>query len=140
MCIFQGTALVRASAQCSAISPVYMLDRLLGRVHDTEHGAPVLRGYLWWGLMVRAVLLVALAVLLLVEGNVLAEWLLTARVPFVAAGEVKELTAISYTLIFVLLTIGVVVRWRLLHRLDTHAEAPVPVDASPAAAETSPKE
>lgn len=95
-----------------------MLNRFLGHVHDTEHGAPLLRGYLWWGLVIRGVLLVALGVLLLVEGNVLAEWLLTARVPFVSAEEVQELTAVSYVVIFVLLTVGIGGRWRLLDRLD----------------------
>lgn len=117
-----------------------MLDRLLGRVHDTKHGAPVLRGYLWWGLAIRAVLLVALGVLLLVEGNVLAEWLLSARVPFVSADDVQELTTISYTVIFVLLTGGVGLRWRLLHRLDAIEQAAVLADTSSAEAEASPDE
>jgi hypothetical protein len=115
-----------------------MLDRLLGRVHDTKHGAPVLRGYLWWGLVLRGVLLVALGVLLLVEGNVLAEWLLTARVPFVSAEGVKELTTISYTVIFMLLTIGVGVRWRLLHRLDVLEQTTIPGPPSSSEAATSP--
>ena len=108
-----------------------MLDRLLGRVHDTKHAAPVLRGYLWWGLVVRAVLLVALGTLLLVEGNVLAEWLLTARVPFVEQEDVQELTTVSYAVIFVLLTGGVGLRWRLLRRLDAIERSAVSADASP---------
>ncbi|MFB6273824.1 MAG: hypothetical protein ABEL51_13100 [Salinibacter sp.] len=95
-----------------------MLNRLLGHVHDTAHGAPVLRAYLWWGLLIRAVLLAALGTLLLVEGNVLAEWLLSARVPFVSAEDVQELTTISYVVIFMLLTVGIGVRWHLLHRFD----------------------
>lgn len=95
-----------------------MLDRLLGHVHDTEHATPALRGYLWWGLVVRAVLLLALGTLLVVEGNVLAEWLVTARVPFVSVEDVDELTAISYTVIFVLLAVGAGARWKLLRRLD----------------------
>ena len=113
-----------------------MLDRLLGRVHDTKHGAPVLRGYLWWGLIVRAVLLVALGTLLLVEGNVLAEWLLTTRVPFVEQEDVQELTTVSYAVIFVLLTGGVVLRWRLLRRLDAIEQAAIPADSSSATAGT----
>lgn len=117
-----------------------MLDRLLGRVHDTKHGAPALRGYLWWGLVIRAVLLVALGTLLVVEGNVLAEWLLTARIPFVSVEEVDELTAISYTVIFVLLTVGIGVRWRLLYRLDAIEQ--VALSAAPSSSEeaTSPDE
>ena len=95
-----------------------MLDRFLGRVHGTKHGAPVLRGYLWWGILVRGVLLAALGTLLLVEGNVLAEWLLTARVPFVSQDEVEELTVISYSVIFVLLSVGAGARWQLLRRID----------------------
>jgi hypothetical protein len=81
----------------------------------------MLRGYLWWGLAVRAVLLVALGTLLVVEGNVLAEWLVTARAPFVSVEDVEELTAISYTVIFVLLAVGAGTRWQLLRRLDAHA-------------------
>jgi hypothetical protein len=111
-----------------------MLDRLLGRVHDTKHGAPLLRGYLWWGLVIRGVLLVALGTLLVVEGNVLAEWLLTTRVPFVSPEDVEELTAISYGVIFVVLTVGTGARWRLLRRLDAIEQAAVP--ANPASAET----
>jgi hypothetical protein len=107
-----------------------MLDRLLGRVHDTKHGAPVLRGYLWWGLVVRAVLLVALGTLLLVEGNVLAEWLLTTRVPFVEQADVQELTTISYGVIFFLLVSGAGVRWTLLCRLDAIEQSAVSADAS----------
>lgn len=107
-----------------------MLDRLLGRLHNTKHAAPVLRGYLWWGLLIRAVLLVALGTLLLVEGNVLAEWLLTARVPFVEQEDVQELTTISYGVIFLLLVVGGGARWRLLHRLDAAEGAPVSADVS----------
>jgi len=58
-----------------------------------------------------------------VEGNVLAEWLLTARVPFVSQGDVKELTHISYSVIFGILLIGAGARWQLLRRLNA-AERP----------------
>lgn len=105
--------------------PCSMLDRLLGRVHDTRHAAPLLRTYLWWGIVVRAVLLLALGAVLLVEGNVLAEWLLRVRVPFVSQADVQELTAISYGVIFLLLTIGAGARWKLLQRLDA-AEQDLP--------------
>lgn len=107
-----------------------MLDRLLGRIHDTSHGAPLLRGYLWWGLLIRTALLVALCTLLLVEGNVLAEWLLTARVPFISAEDVEELTAVSYSVLFLLLIVGSGMRWTLLRRLDATGagakETPIP--------------
>lgn len=95
-----------------------MLDRLLGRVHDTKHGAPALRVYLWWGLLLRAALLVALGTILILKGNVLAEWLLKARLPFVSAGEVEELSAISYVVITLLLALGAGARWKLLRRID----------------------
>ena len=108
-----------------------MLDRLLGRVHDTKHAAPVLRGYLWWGILIRCVLLIALGTLLLVEGNVLAEWLLTTRVPFVEQEDVQELTTISYGVIFFLLVSGAGVRWTLLRRLDAIERSAVSADASP---------
>ena len=114
-----------------------MLDRLLGRVHDTKHAASVLRGYLWWGLLIRGVLLVALGTVLIVEGNVLAEWLLTARVPFIKQQEVQELTTISYGVIFSLLVSGVGIRWALLYRLDAiersvvSSDAPSPEESSP---------
>lgn len=101
-----------------------MLDRLLGRVHSTSHGAPILRGYLWWGILIRSVLLVALGTLLLVEGNVLAEWLLTARVPFISQEDVEELTIISYSVIFGLLSVGAGARWQLLRRLDATGLSP----------------
>jgi hypothetical protein len=96
-----------------------MLDRLLGRVHDTSHGAPLLRGYLWWGLLIRTALLVALCTLLLVEGNVLAEWLLTARVPFISGEDVEELSALSYSLLILVLMVGAGARWQLLGRLQS---------------------
>ena len=101
-----------------------MLDRLLGRVHDTKHAAPILRGYLWWGLLLRAVLLLALGTLLVVEGNVLAEWLLTVRPPALPQEDVEELTAVSYTVIVVLLMVGTGARWRLLRRLEATEGAP----------------
>ena len=101
-----------------------MLDRLLGRVHDTKHAAPVLRGYLWWGLLLRVVLLLALGVLLVVEGNVLAEWLLTVRPPTLPQEDVEELTTVSYTVVVGLLMIGAGARWRLLRRLEAMEDAP----------------
>ena len=96
-----------------------MLDWFLGRVHDTKHGAPTLRAYLWWGFGVRVVLLTALLTLLVVRGNVLAEWLLAVNLPFVPQTNVDELTAISYGVLILLLTVGSVARWGLLRRLDT---------------------
>lgn len=101
-----------------------MLDRLLGRVHDTKHAAPVLRGYLWWGLLLRVVLLLALGVLLVVEGNVLAEWLLTVRPPALPQEDVEELTTVSYTVVVGLLMVGAGARWRLLRRLEAMEDAP----------------
>ncbi|MBB4089863.1 hypothetical protein [Salinibacter ruber] len=112
-----------------------MLDRLLGRVHDTKHAAPILRGYLWWGLLLRAVLLLALGTLLVVEGNVLAEWLLTVRPPALPQEDVEELTAVSYTVIVVLLMVGTGARWQLLRRLEAAEAAP---ESAPSSAEEAP--
>lgn len=101
-----------------------MLDRLLTRVHDTKHATPVLRGYLWWGLLLRVVLLLGLGTVLVVEGNVLAEWLMTVRPPTLPQEDLEELTTVSYTVIVLLLVIGVGARWYLLRRLDA-AELPI---------------
>ena len=101
-----------------------MLDRLLGRVHDTKHAAPLLRGYLWWGLVLRGGLLIALATVLVVEGNVLAEWLLTVRPPTLPQEDVEELTTVSYTVVVGLLMVGAGARWRLLRRLEAMEGAP----------------
>ncbi|WP_103020695.1 hypothetical protein [Salinibacter altiplanensis] len=103
-----------------------MLDRLFGRVHDTKHAASVLRGYLWWGLLLRVVLLLALGALLMVEGNVLAEWLLTVRPPMLPQEDVQELTTVSYTVVVGLLTIGAGARWQLLRRLKVAEGASEP--------------
>jgi len=107
-----------------------MLDRLLGRVHDTKHAAPVLRGYLWWGLLLRVVLLLALGTLLVVEGNVLAEWLLTVRPPALPQEDVEELTTVSYAVVVGLLMIGAGARWQLLRRLDAAEVVPEPPQPS----------
>ncbi|GEM_PF-2499594 len=112
-----------------------MLDRLLGRVHDTKHAAPILRGYLWWGLLLRAVLLLALGTLLVVEGNVLAEWLLTVRPPALPQEDVEELTAASYTVIVVLLMVGTGARWQLLRRLEAAEAVP---ESAPSSGEEAP--
>jgi len=112
-----------------------MLDRLLGRVHDTKHAAPVLRGYLWWGLLLRVVLLLALGVLLVVEGNVLAEWLLTVRPPALPQEDVEELTTVSYTVVVGLLMIGAGARWQLLRRLEAAEFVP---ESPPSSAEEPP--
>ena len=103
-----------------------MLDRLLGRVHDTKHAALILRGYLWWGLLLRVVLLLALGTLLVVEGNVLAEWLLTVRPSALPQEDVQELTTVSYTAVVLLLMVGAGARWRLLRRLKAAEDAPEP--------------
>lgn len=108
-----------------------MLDDLLGRVDDTKHAGSALRAYLWWGLMVRSVLLAALLTLLVVRGNVLAEWVLALNLPFVPQTDVEELTAISYGVLVGLLALGGIARWRLLHRLDGTGAAPDPPPREP---------
>ncbi len=97
-----------------------MLDRFLGRVHQTSHGGPLLRGYLWWGLVVRAVLILALLTVLGMGKSVLAEWVLTSRLPFVSPNDIDELTTISYGLLFAFLSVGTGARWRLLGRLQAY--------------------
>ncbi len=117
-----------------------MLDRLLGRVHDTKHAAPVLRGYLWWGIVIRSVLLAALGTLLILEGNVLAEWLLTMRGPALPQEDVEELTTVSYTAVVVLLLIGTGARWALLRRLGATEATPEPTLSSAKKERPSPNE
>lgn len=87
-----------------------MMSWLLRRLRDTEHGEDLLRGYLWWGLVVRGVLVGALLTLLLAEGNVLAEWLLRIEPPFVPRADVEEITIVSYVLLLVLLGGGCLAR------------------------------
>lgn len=106
-----------------------MLDWLLGQVHDTKHGGSVFRVYLWWGLLVRAVLLGAMLTLLVVKGNFLAEWLLALQIPLVPHTDVEELTTISYGVLFLWMAAGGGMRWRLLRRLDD-AE-PMPTEEAP---------
>lgn len=98
-----------------------MLDWLLRRVHDAEHGSSTLRTYLWWGIVIRGALLFAMLTLLIVEGNFLAEWLLTLQVPLVPEVGLEELTAFSYVVIFLLLSLGSLARWGLLRRLNAVA-------------------
>jgi len=95
-----------------------MLNWFLKRVHRTRHAGPVLRTYLWWGLFLRGALLFALLTLLIVQGNFLAKWLLTLRLPFVPQADVEELTVISYASLFLVLSVGSAARWELLRRLD----------------------
>lgn len=106
-----------------------MMSWLLHRLRDTEHGEEVLRGYLWWGLVVRGVLIGALLTLLLVEGNFLARWLLTLNLPFVPQAEIDEITTVSYVVLLVLLGGGCAARWGLLHRLKASRGAEDEVSA-----------
>ena len=101
-----------------------MLDWLLGQVHNTKHGGPTLRVYLWWGFFVRATLLLALFAFLVVRGNFLSEWLLALNLPFVPRTNVEEFTAISYAVLIVLLSVGAVARWGLIQRLDDAQNPP----------------
>jgi len=104
-----------------------MLDWVLGRVHDTKHGGSVLRIYLWWGIIVRGILIFALLTLLVVRGNFLADWLLTLNVPAVPQANVEELGVISYVMLLVFLTGGAGVRWEVIRRLNlAEAEANSP--------------
>lgn len=114
-----------------------MVSWLLHRLRDTEHGEDLLRGYLWWGLVVRGVLIGALLTLLLTEGNFLAEWLLTLETPFVPQADVEGITALSYVLLFVLLGGGCVARWGLLYRLKASRESGGEASA-PEASDNSP--
>lgn len=95
-----------------------MLDWLLRLVHDTEYVTSTLRTYLWGGIVIRCVLLFAMLTLLIVEGNFLAEWLLTLRIPLIPEVGMEELTAFSYVVIVLFLSFGGLARWGLLRRLN----------------------
>lgn len=97
-----------------------MLNKVLGLVDRTKRVGPALRVYLWWGLIVRGVVLTALATLLLVKGNFLAEWLFSWRVVPVQA-DVEEYTAVSYVVLILVLAIGAYVRWAVLRQMDALA-------------------
>lgn len=105
-----------------------MVDRWLRRADQDRRVGPALRVYLWWGVLVRSVLLVAMGTLLLVEGNFLAEWLLSGRlVPSVggSAEDIAEYTAISYALVALFLGVGAYVRWLVIQRMNaTPARTP----------------
>lgn len=91
------------------------------RASRTKRVGRALQTYLWWGVLVRGLLLLALAALLLAEGNFLAEWLLASRlVP--SSADVEEYTAISYVALMVWLGIGVYLRWRIVRTMKTAPE------------------
>lgn len=100
-----------------------MLRRLLGFVDRTGRAGPALRVYLWWGILLRVVLLIALGTLLIVEGNFLAEWLLSWRV-VPAPDDIEEYTAISYVVLGFVLSVGAYLRWAVLRQMNVlQAEA-----------------
>ncbi|NBB72182.1 MAG: hypothetical protein GVY35_00725 [Bacteroidetes bacterium] len=94
-----------------------MLHRWLQRADQTKGVGPTLWAYLWWGLLVRVALLVAMGTLLVVEGNFLAEWLFASRIAPAVDANVEEYTMVSYAGLSTFLTVGAYVRWMLLRRL-----------------------
>lgn len=93
---------------------------------DTTHVIPALRAFLWWGIAVRAVLFFALGTLLVVEGNFLAEWLLSWQVVPVEASEVEEYTTIGYVAFVLFLTSGTIARAAILKRLNRSVPSTAP--------------
>lgn len=95
-----------------------MFDTLIRRADRSKQLGSALRLYLWWGMFIRTVLLAALCTLLIVEGNFLAEWLLSLQVAPSSASELEEYTAISYVALILFLAIGGYLRWLLIRRMD----------------------
>lgn len=95
-----------------------MLDKLIRRADRAKRFGPALRLYLWWGVFIRTVLLAALCTLLIVEGNFLAEWLLSLQIAPSSASDLEEYTAISYVALVLFLAIGGYLRWLLIRRMD----------------------
>lgn len=108
-----------------------MLDWVLTHVRRTKHGGDALRVFLWWGFGVRAVLLVAMLTLLVVRGNFLAKWLWSLDILLVPTADIGKLTVASYVLLAGFLTVGALIRWGVLARLDAPATAADTADAAP---------
>jgi len=115
-----------------------MLRRWLQRADQTKGVGPTLWAYLWWGLLVRITLLVAMGTLLVVEGNFLAEWLFASRIAPAADANIEDYTMVSYAGLSTFLTMGAYVRWTLLRRLKVVQTAPD--GASPPVTPASPDE
>ena len=117
-----------------------MFDRWLRRADETRGVGNALWAFLWWGLIIRSLLLAALITLLIVEGNFLAKWLFSWQIAPVVYADVKEYTIVSYFALGTFLTIGVSLRWVILRRLkavqaEDDAAAPVASAAEDAAKE-----
>lgn len=101
-----------------------MLRTLLGFVDRTKRAGPALRVYLWWGILLRTVLLAALGTLLIVEGNFLSEWILSWQVVPVQPDELEEFTVVSYVVLGLVMSVGAYLRWAVLRQMDAlQAEA-----------------
>ena len=98
-----------------------MISWLFHWVDRTTHVTPALRMFLWWGVALRTTLLFALGTLLAVEGNFLAEWLLSWQVAPASASEIQEYTMVSYVALIAFLSAGVVARLATLYRLQDDA-------------------
>lgn len=100
-----------------------MLNKMIRLVQRTKRVGPAVRLYLWWGLLLRTVLLVALCTLLLIEGNFLAEWLLSWQVvPSVQPDDVEEYTTISYIVLGAFLAVGAYLRWAVIRQMNVLQE------------------
>lgn len=89
--------------------------------------------YLWWGLLIRGVLLAAMVTLLIVEGNFLAEWLFSWPITPSLYDDIEDYTIVSYGALGTFLTVGVYLRWTLLRRLDAvqgDPEAAAPAEST----------
>ena len=95
-----------------------MIERLLRRADRSKGVSQALRLYLWWGILLRGVLLAGLGTLLLVEGNFLAEWLFSWQIAPSTVSDIEEFTAISYVAFVLFLGVGLYLRWLILRQLN----------------------
>ncbi len=94
-----------------------MVQKWVNQAKETTGVNRAVRGFLWWGIGIRGLLLFALVTLLVVEGNFLAEWLLSWRI-LPSKADVEEYTIASYITLFTILVIGGYARWRVIRRIN----------------------
>lgn len=99
-----------------------MFVKWIQRASRTKRVGRALQTYLWWGVLVRGLLLLALGALLLAEGNFLAEWLLASRLLPSTSADVEEYTTISYVVLAAWLGIGIYLRWRIVRAMKAAPE------------------
>jgi len=94
-----------------------MVARILHWIGNRPPVGPAVRAFLWWGIGLRLILLFALATLLVADGNVVGEWLLSLQVAPGIGTDVQEYTMLSYAGALSFLVMGTLVRWSTLRSL-----------------------